>query len=64
MNKGLRKLLGVAGGLLLLFLATTQFIRSYQAGEPRWYYLVMISGMLLLLYYTFFRQANKPPKQS
>lgn len=63
MSKGKLKILGVAGGFLLIFLATAQFLRSYQDGETKWYNLVMISGMALLLYYTLFKNSFKSGKK-
>jgi len=56
------RLLGICGGFLVVVLATMQFMKSYQDGEPRWYNLVMISGMSLILFYTIFRKSIKPRK--
>lgn len=56
------RLLGIFGGFLVVILATLQFMQSYQDGEPRWYNLVMISGMSLILFYTIFRKSKKPTK--
>ncbi|MFY0650512.1 MAG: hypothetical protein JXQ96_00695 [Cyclobacteriaceae bacterium] len=63
MNKGTLKIIGIAGGFLLIFLATNQFVKSYQSGDTDWYKLVMISGMALLLFYTLFKRSLKPRKQ-
>ncbi|MEQ6121755.1 hypothetical protein [Reichenbachiella sp. MALMAid0571] len=60
-NKTLR-VLGISGGFLVIFLATLQFMKSYQDGEPKWYNLVMISGMSLILFYTIFKKSVKPKK--
>lgn len=53
---------GILGGFLLVFLASLHFYRSYQAGSPRWFYLVMACGMGLILYNTLF--GNRPNKKS
>lgn len=51
---------GILGGFVLVFLASLHFSRSYQAGEPKWFYLVMACGMSIILYNTLF---VKPPKR-
>tara|TARA_R110002096_G_scaffold311783_2_gene506083 strand:- start:926 stop:1159 length:234 start_codon:yes stop_codon:yes gene_type:complete len=56
------RLLGIGGGFLVVVLATLQFLKSYQDGEPKWYNLVMISGMSLILFYTIFKKSLKPKK--
>ncbi|MFT7033638.1 MAG: hypothetical protein ACJA2S_002146 [Cyclobacteriaceae bacterium] len=61
MNKASLKIVGIGAGFLVLFLATNQFVESYQKGETKWYSLVMMSGMSLLLYYTLFNVKLKPP---
>ena len=61
MNKTSLKLIGVATGFLVIFLATNQFLESYRAGDTKWYNLVMVSGMALILYYTLFKPKFKPP---
>jgi hypothetical protein len=61
MNKASLRLVGIGTGFLVLFLATNQFVESYQKGETKWYSLVMMSGMSLLLYHTLFKVKSKPP---
>ena len=61
MNKASLKIVGIGAGFLVLFLATNQFVESYQRGDTKWYNLVMMSGMSLLLYYTLFNVKSKPP---
>ncbi|PIB34378.1 hypothetical protein BFP72_02535 [Reichenbachiella sp. 5M10] len=51
--------LGVAGGFLLIFLATTEFLRSYRLGDPKWMYLVMVFGMLIVLTSSFFGKRRR-----
>ena len=58
------RFLGICGGFLVVVLATLQFMKSYQDGEPRWYNLVMISGMSLILFYTIFKKSLKPKKSN
>lgn len=56
------RILGIVGGFLVIFLASLQFIKSYQQGETKWYNLVMISGMSLILFYTIFKKTTKSKK--
>jgi len=58
------RLLGIAGGFLLIVLATLQFMKSYQDGDPKWYNLVMICGMGLILFYTIFNKSVKSKKSN
>ncbi|MCV9386889.1 hypothetical protein [Reichenbachiella ulvae] len=59
MNPRLLQRIGVVGGFLLIFLATSEFLRSYRLGEPKWMYLVMIFGMAIVLTSTLFRKRRK-----
>lgn len=63
MNKTSLKLIGIVAGFLVIFLALNQFIESYEEGNIKWYNLVMIFGMSLLLYYTLFSSKLKPPSK-
>lgn len=58
------RFLGVALGLIFLFIATSEFMRSYRAGEAKWNYVVMLFGMMLVLFYTIFKKTNsRRPKK-
>ncbi|RJE73953.1 MULTISPECIES: hypothetical protein [Reichenbachiella] len=48
--------LGILGGFLLIFLATSEFLRSYRLGDPKWMYLVMVFGMAIVLASTLIRK--------
>lgn len=64
MTPKMLKLYGVIGGFILLFLATTQFLRSYQEGEPKWNYVFMIFGMALILLYSLFNFSKSIKKRN
>ena len=64
MSKGSLKFLGIVGGFSVILLAGSQFMRSYQAGEAKWNYLLLVSGMALLLFYTIFKKAFPSKKKN
>lgn len=45
---------GIIGGFVLVFLASLHFVRSYRSGTPKWFYLVMVCGMAIILFNTLF----------
>ena len=60
MNPRQLRSVGILLGLLLLAMVTVRFSYSFRSGDVNWYYLVMICGMILLLFYTL--EAQKEEK--
>lgn len=52
MGDKLKKGIGVVLGLVVLLFASRYFLYSYRDGDPKWFMLVMVFGMVLILYYT------------
>ncbi len=48
----MKKALGITIGIIGVALATVQFIKTYEAGEPNWQYPILAFGMCFILYYT------------
>lgn len=59
MNIKLLNRIGILGGLAVIFLATAAFSRSYHEEQPKWNYLLMIFGMIIILFYTLFKKKKK-----
>lgn len=57
------RLIGTLGGILVLFLATTEFMRSFNEGSTKWNYLLMIFGMAIILVYNVFNKKKKRKKK-
>ena len=53
MNPKQLRYLGILLGIAAVVIIGLRFMRLYTQGNPNWYYLVMVCGMLLLLFYTF-----------
>ena len=52
MNNRSKLALGALLGVLVMIFAIRHFLYSYRDGNPKWFMLVMVCGMLLILYYT------------
>lgn len=63
MNVRKLRFYGVLGGMLLLFLGTFYFIKTYKDGSPKWNYVFMVFGMALILFYTIFKLPSRPQKK-
>jgi uncharacterized membrane protein len=50
------RLVGVIGGIFVIFLAFSEFMRTYRADEPKWKYVILIFGMAIILTLTIFRK--------
>jgi heme/copper-type cytochrome/quinol oxidase subunit 4 len=48
----MKKSVGIILGLISLIFAVRYFLYSYRDGNPKWFMVVMVCGMLLILYYT------------
>ena len=48
----MKKSVGTILGLISLIFAVRYFLYSYRDGNPKWFMVVMVCGMLLILYYT------------
>jgi threonine/homoserine/homoserine lactone efflux protein len=59
MNNGLKKTIGIVLGIIFLVFGVRYFIYSFRDGDPQWFMIVMICGMLLILYYTAINSRNK-----
>ena len=59
MNPRQLRSVGILLGLLLLALVTVRFSYSFRSGDVNWYYLVMICGMILLLFYTLVKPKKR-----
>ena len=51
MNPNQIRALSSLGILVALVLCVLYLIRTYQAGNPRWYFLIMAMGILMMLSY-------------
>ena len=51
--------IAILAGLVAVILVAAQFQKTYEAGEPKWNYLVMASGLAIVLFYSFFGKRNK-----
>lgn len=49
MNPKTLRLLGFAGILLTLFLSVWYLMKTYNEGNPRWIFLVMAMGVVVIL---------------
>lgn len=52
MGDKMKKSVGIILGLISLIFAVRYFLYSYRDGNPKWFMVVMVCGMLLILYYT------------
>ena len=52
MNNRSKTALGALMGVLVMIFAFRHFLYSYKDGNPKWFMLVMVCGMLLILYYS------------
>ncbi len=59
MNPRQLRSVGILLGLVVLALVTVRFTYSFRSGEANWYYLVMICGMILLLFYTLVKPKKR-----
>ncbi len=59
MNAKQLRSLGIVLGLVLVALVTVRFSYSLKTSNVNWYYLVMVCGMALLLFYTLVKPKNR-----
>ena len=52
MSSRVKLLLGSLLGILVTAFAIRHFLYTYRDGNPNWFMIVMVCGMLLILYYT------------
>ena len=64
MNTKQKKQLGVTLGVVVIVLVILNLRTSLRSGgDTNWYFLVMLCGMALLLYYTFYPKRKKRRKR-
>ena len=59
MNPNTLKYFSYLGVTVVMLLSGAYFYKTWQKGEPRWYFLIMTFGIALILLYNLISKRNR-----